>query len=174
MKVFIKTSEVGESTPRVVATYSDDSDVADDAHGAGITVLTLPASVLRYTKRPMLLPGKQPFTNRSFGAQMPTLAADWRERAGAMPVEAEAKHRIAAAFPPDEQTSALIDVINAIISYGTDVSKWPSAAQQLKAELDEKRRYIAEVKMRVQSHIQTLRHDPSNDKIWPPRPLKRP
>jgi hypothetical protein len=175
MKVFVPTSQLGEVKPKILGVYPDNSSIADDAHGEGVTVLTVPGSAIVYDM-PFGIPGK-PLGPEGFRQKIkgnrPMLAADWRQKAGAMPVEAEAKRRIAEAFPLDEQILSLLNIIDTIVTNGTDVSKWPYAAQQLKNELDQKRRYISEVKARAQQNVQVLPSDPGNDHIWPPRLPKK-
>ena len=158
-KVFIRTDDLGNDRPIVVASYKDDIVIADDAHGAGMTVMTVPDQVLG---------GPSP---GSLG--MASLTRGWREHAGDMPVKAEAKRRIEKAFSVSDQLNALFDMVNAITQYGADMSKWPADVRQRKNDYDAGHRYVTEVRNKAQTHIATKPRDPASDKIWPQRPAKK-
>jgi len=158
MKVFVRNL-AGGGEPTVVAFYPDDSDVKDDAHGADATVLTLPSGVLKRG-------------NPDLGG-LPTLLADWRQRAGAAPFEAEAKRRAAEVFAPGEELDVLYELVDILSKYGADASKWPADARQRKAEIDEKFGYLRLLRERVRGFASSQAADPTSDKNWPPRPAKR-
>jgi hypothetical protein len=161
MKVFIRTNDLNEETPIVVACYDDEKAVPDDAHGAGMTVLTLPRELIESPR--IELNGGMPF-----------LAKNWRERAGTMPVEAEARRRIDDAFPVSEQLSALHDMLDAIMRHGADVSKWPEDVRHRKALFDQRWKYVSDVVSKSLEHARTAApRDPSSDKIWPQRMAKK-
>lgn len=162
MKVFVRTSELGgEDPPTVIASYRDDSTVPDDAHGDGVTVLTLPMSALAP-------PPRGGATGRP-GGRLPTLAKDWREKAGTAPVKAEAKRRIEQEFSITDQLNALRELLANVLEHGADVGRWPDDARAHKAELDEKWRYVAEVRERARAHAPSTPIDPGSDKAWPRR-----
>jgi hypothetical protein len=157
MKVFIRSSDLTGEKPRVIAFYPDGSDVPDNAHGDGITVLNLPMSVLV----------------REAYDPVPVLAEDWRARAGSLVVEAEAKRRIDEALPLSEQIGALREMISFIVQYGVNVSEWPAAATARKAELDELWNYIDEIRERARAHMPAIPPNPVSDKVWPRRLAKK-
>jgi hypothetical protein len=166
MKVFIRTDQLNEQKPQIIATYPDESSVSSSAHGEGVTILTLPTDVLARNVR---RPGQQPYVRRS-KFNLPTLVNDWRQRAGTIPVEAEAKRRIGDAIASNDE---LLKILNDIMTFGADVSKWPPDAVQRKIELDEKRNYIDAVRKQMLIHSAAMPYDPSSDKIWPQRILKK-
>ena len=156
MKVFIRTSELSAKKPNVVAFYPDSTDIGDDAHGDGMTVLILPQAVVTADRLGMIF-----------------LDESWRERAGSLPVDAEAKRRIDEAFTVSEQVEALRDLVQFLIEHGADVSNWPADAKERKALLDERWRYIDEVRERARAHGRAPPFDPSSDKAWPRRMTKK-
>jgi hypothetical protein len=157
-KVFIRTNDLSNERPIIVASYPDDATVADDAHGQGMTVLTVPSQVLGG-------PSKE-----SLG--MASLAAGWREQAGDMPVKAEAKRRIESGFSISDQLNMLHEIVDAITKHGADMTKWPADVRQRKMAHDEGRKYIAEVRDKVRAHRAAAPRDPASDKIWPQRMKK--
>lgn len=159
MRVFIRTDELTNDKPTLIAFYPDDSSVADDAHGEGMTVLTLPREVIQ--------------NSQGMKGGMPHLAADWRKRAGSVPIEAEAMRRIEESFPLAEQVKSMHDVIDIITKHGADMSKWPADVRQRKAAYDEKLKYVADVMDKARANTATMPHDPGSDKIWPRRPTKK-
>jgi hypothetical protein len=166
MKVFIRASELMAERPLVVAHYSDETLIRDDAHGEGLIVLTLPQDVITGPSK----------TSHGFSS----LAAGWRERAGSMPVDAEAKRRIEETFPIADQIESMRDVIDSVLKHGADTSKWPADVKQRKAGYDEKWKYVTEVMAKRREHTTVMPRDPSSDKIWPrrlpgkPRPQQAP
>jgi len=158
-KIYIRNSDLTLERPIIVASYSDDTVIADDAHGEGMTVLTVPNQ---------LLGGPSP---GSLG--MASLVTGWRERAGQMPVKAEAKRRIEAGFSVSDQLNALYDLVNAILQYGTDIHKWPADVTQRKLVYDEGFKYVADIREKTKSHGAAMPRDPGSDKIWPQRLAKK-
>jgi hypothetical protein len=158
MKVFIRTSELsGSEPPTVIAFYDDNADIAPDAHGPGTTVLTLPGKVL----------DRDPEYRRP-----PRLARDWRDRAGSLPVEAEANRRVEDVLPAADQAATLHELVDLIIKHGTDVSKWPTDAKNRKAEIDEAWTYVRGVRSRARS-LKSAPPDLASDKAWPTRIAKK-
>jgi hypothetical protein len=158
VKVFVRGTT--DKNPMVVAFYPDDADVSATAHGEGVTVLTLPAGVIAAPKK-------------DGGSGMPTLIDDWRDRAGAIPVEAEAKRRINEAFPLAEQIDALQDMLTFLMKHGANPATWPEDALARKAEIDVRWKYVGEVKERARAHGSVPVLDPGSDKIWPTRIPKK-
>lgn len=160
MKVFIRTAELERGDkPKVIAFYPDEAAVKPDAHGGGTTVLTLPNNTVIRDDR------------RKGGSGMYVLADNWRELAGSMPVEAEAKRRVDDVLPLTDQVDRLRETIDLIISHGVDQSKWPPEANQRKADFDARLRYVNEVRERARSQSTTAAsHEISSDKFWPRRP----
>lgn len=159
MKVFVRTGDlaIGDK-PRVLAFYPDSTEVKDDAHGDGVTVLTLPSNAVVRQGR-----GRR-------GGGMFVLADDWRDRAGSLPVEMEAKRRSDEVFPLAEQISSLRETVQNIFTHGSDPTQWPDDLKTRKAELDEKWRYLGEVKDRARASASAPLIDLRSDKIWPRRP----
>jgi len=156
MKVFIRSDEIASEKPIVIGMYPDDSNIADDAHGSGISVVSVPDGLVERTRGEPL-----------------RLAANWRERVGSSPVAAEAKRRIEDAFSLADQVQSLHDLIEAIVSHGPDMSKWPADVRQHKQALDEKWKYVGAVRAKANEHSKALPRDPSNDKAWPQRLVKK-
>jgi hypothetical protein len=154
-KVFIRSSDLTRERPIIAASYQDDYPIPDDAHGEGMTIMTLPHSVLGGPSKDSL--------------GLPSLLPGWRERAGDIPVKAEAKRRITEAFSISDQLNALFDMVDAILKYGTDQNKWPADIAQRKRAYDEARKYIAEVMEKARVHVGVMPRDPSKDNAWPPR-----
>jgi hypothetical protein len=158
MKVFIRTSELTSDKPHVIAFYPDGSNIKNDAHGTGLTVLTVPDTVL---------------AQGDAADPIPKLIKDWRTRAGSVIVESEAKRRIDEALSSIDRFTTLREVIEFVVQHGSDVSKWPSEAKARKAEIDELWRYLGEIRERARAHASVIPHDPGSDKVWPRRPIKR-
>jgi hypothetical protein len=155
MKIFVRTNDLTAERPTVIAAYTDDTVIADNAHGDGMTILSLPKEVIRNPE--------------TFGSGMLFLSPDWRERAGSMPVEGEAKRRIDDVFTIYDRLNALQDMIDAITTHGADASRWPPEARKCKTAFDEQRKYITEVRDRLRQHIAAPPRDPSGEKLWPQR-----
>jgi len=153
-KVFIRTNDLANERPIIVASYADNTEIADDAHGQGMTVMTLPAFLLGG-------PSKE-----SLG--MSSLVTGWRDKAGAIPVKAEAKRRIERDFSVADQLNILHELVDAILKHGADMSKWPADVRQRKMAHDEGRKYIADVRERARTQTIVPR-DPASDKLWPQR-----
>jgi hypothetical protein len=159
-KVFIRSSDLTRERPIVVASYNDDVDIPDNAHGEGMSVLILPS---------YLLAGP---STESLG--MSSLAKGWRARAGEIPIKAEAQRRIEKGFPVLDQLTLVHEMIDAITKYGTDLSKWPADVRQRKMAYDEGCKYITDVKDKARTHSAgVMPRDPASDKIWPPRLTKK-
>jgi hypothetical protein len=161
MKVFIRTSDIANEKPILIASYPDESDIKDNAHGEGMIVLTVPREVI------------QSPTHGAAGNGMPYLAKDWRERAGTVPVAAEAKRRIEDAFPISDQLRSLHEMIDAMTKYGAQEAAWPPEIRQRKAAFDERWKYVTDVTSKANEHAPAMPRDPSNDKLWPRRPMKK-
>jgi hypothetical protein len=163
MKIFIRADDLAAKRPTIIAAYEDNVEIADNAHGDGMTVLYLPKDVMKIPK-----------AGEVEGGGMMYLAPDWRERAGSMPVEGEAKRRIEEVFSISDRLNVLQDMIEAITTHGADSSRWPPEARKNKTSFDEQQRYITEVRSKAREHLAALPRDPSGEKLWPqrPRPVK--
>jgi hypothetical protein len=157
-KVFIKSDQLTHERPIIVASYADDTVIADDAHGPGLTVMTVPNSVLG---------GPAP---ESLG--MSSLIPGWREKVGSLPVKAEARRRIERSFSISDQLNVLHDMVDAITRHGADPNKWPADVRQRKQVYDEGRRYIADVREKARGHA-VMPRDPASDKAWPQRMTRK-
>ena len=157
-KVFVRTNDLDNERPIIVAKYRDDTVIADDAHGDGVTVLTVPDQVLGG-------PSKE-----SLG--LPSFVAGWRGLVGDIPVKAEAKRRIERSFSISDQLNALNDMVDAILKHGVDMARWPADVRQRKMAYDEGHKYIADVMDKVRANA-TMPRDPSSDKVWPRRLTKK-
>jgi hypothetical protein len=160
MKVFIRSSEIGEDSPTVIATYNDDIDVPSNAHGEGTTMLTVPRSAI--------IPSPDATIAGRLAAVPPKLISGWRERAGQTIAEGEAKRRIDDVLPSSDQLITLHELIALSLQHGTDVSKWPTDAKNRKAEIDDAWNYVRAVKERARSRG-PISGDPTNDRSWPTR-----
>ena len=99
---------------------------------------------------------------------MSSLVTGWRDKAGAIPVKAEAKRRIERDFSVADQLNILHELVDAILKHGADMSKWPADVRQRKMAHDEGRKYIADVRERARTQTIVPR-DPASDKLWPQR-----
>lgn len=159
-KVFIRTNDLGNERPIIFASYKDDSLIPDNAHGEGMTVLTLPDGLLGAVSQEAL--------------GMASLVKGWREKAGDIPVKSEAKRRIEQGFSTADQLNALHDLIDAMLKYGADISRWPADVQQRKLNYDEGFKYIADVMEKTRAHASAaMPRDPASDKVWPHRLTKK-
>jgi hypothetical protein len=160
MKVFVRTDSLaGGEKPVVIAIYPDDSDVPINAYGEGTTLLNVPMHAI---ERP------PPDTGVGF-----VLSHNWRDTVGDVPIKAEAKHRIEEAFPISDQLNNLHEMIDAVMKYGIDISKWPAEARRSKTESDKKWNYVSEVRERAKTHVAAMPYNPSSDKIWPRRLMQK-
>jgi len=151
MKVFVRTGDLSNPDPIVVASYSDETVVPDNAHGEGLSVLTVPSDAVS-----------------TIEDGLPRLKRNWREQSGTMPVEAEARRRIEKDFSVADQVSALYELVTLILDRGGDVSKWPRQAIARRSELDDLFSHVAAIRERArQNPVAPL--DPSSDKLWPRR-----
>jgi hypothetical protein len=157
MKIVVRSNELGGASPSVVAFYPDNSDVSADAHGEGMTVISVPQNVLAYETR-----------EDGTRSPMPILAKDWRERAGSLPLHAEARRRIDDVLSVDEQMLSLHELIDLAIQHGTDISKWPQEAKDRKAEIEHQWKYIRDITERVRA-TKSAPANPTSDKNWPTR-----
>jgi hypothetical protein len=156
MKIFIRTSSLGEKAPHILASYPADSPITADSHGPEMTMLEVPN--LGFSKAP----------NETF----PRLPEDWRERLSESILEMEAKKRINDVLSPLEQMTTLHELINLIMRHGTDVSQWPDNAKTRKAEIDDAWNYVREIRTRAQA-MRSLPPNPTSDQHWPTRIAKR-
>lgn len=107
MKVFISKSEQTSKNPRVLAVYSDATEIADDAHGKDAIMLRLPGNALVAKIDPVT------------GVPLPSTLADrWQEA------------------KPTGDVAVLHELLNTVIDYGHDVTKWPPEARALKVKID--------------------------------------
>lgn len=157
MKVFVRSSNLAGERPVVLAFYPDDSNVGNDAHGEGVTILTLPMEAIEKGEH----------------SGLPSLVKDWRARAKSIPIHAEAKRRIEEAFTIEDQVNALREMIEMIMEHGLDSERWPVAARERKIAIDEKWSYIDEVKERARAHSPNVLINPDSDKLWPRRLTKK-
>jgi hypothetical protein len=156
MKIFVRSSGLGESRPQVVAYYDDDTDVPADAHGPGMMVINVPPNALVQETLPSGI------------LDAPRLVPNWRELASTQIVAGEAKRRIEEVLPPAEQLATLRELIDFIIQHGIDVSQWPAEAKTRKAKIDDAWNYVRSVK----EHASSMKPAPANfasDKVWPTR-----
>lgn len=155
MRLFIRTSDIAGKAPQVIASYPGNT-VAPDLHGPDMTMLEVPDTLL-LAKLP-----DEPF---------PRLPDDWRVRLGEPILQAEAERRIEGALSRLEQMTSLRETVELILEHGSDVSQWPAAATQRKAELDEVWKYVREVSERART--KSLPSNPVSDKNWPARIAKK-
>jgi hypothetical protein len=156
-KIFVRTNDLGEERPILIAQYNDGYPIADNAHGDGMTVLTVPREIIG---RP---------SKDSCG--LPSLVAGWRDKAGSMPVKAEAQRRIEEGFSTSDQLTALRDMLEAVMTHGVDANAWPPDVKARKIAFDEKWKYVTDIQNKMREHA-VMPRDPASDKVWPQRPRK--
>jgi hypothetical protein len=101
MKVFIHRSEMAQNNPQVLASYPDDSEVADSAHGTGVMVFTVSADAL---------------TQKEVGGmRVQALAGDWRQRSEQANV-----------LTMRERVNMLHELLQLVIKHGADTKQWPA------------------------------------------------
>ena len=100
MKVFIQP---GTSPPRVIAVYSDDSDVKADAHAGAQMITVAPDALLRPAGEGGV-PGNT------------TLATDWQERTDRAKI-----------FSASDRVNTTYELLRLVMKNGHDVNTWPSA-----------------------------------------------
>jgi hypothetical protein len=116
MKVFVRANELSaDGEPTVIASYDDNTDVPNDAHGEDVTVLTV---------SPKALKARSP--NASYEVPAFRLVKNWRDHAGSKSTHIDANERIA----------AVREMLELVIKHGTDLMIWPADAKARKAELD--------------------------------------
>jgi hypothetical protein len=104
MKVFVRDDEV-------IAYYDDNADVSSDAHGAGVTMLTVPGNAITHEMDPNhVLPPRV------------KLAHDWRTRS------AETKRT--------DRLGTLHELVELVIHHGSNIAAWPAEAKTRKSEID--------------------------------------
>ena len=106
MKVFVRSTDLAnDERPLVMGFYDDASEITGDAHGPGMTMLTVAPGLLVNDKR-----------KDGSLEPMARLSPDWRQRS-------------ANYFPPSERLASLYAMLAGIIEHGADVSKWPASAK---------------------------------------------
>jgi hypothetical protein len=158
VQVFIRSTDIGAPSPIIIAQYTNPVD--HDTHGAGMSVLIVPAEAIH-----------QPDPNK--GEVMPTLIQNWQAIVGAGAAAGEAARRIQSTFPMSEQMESLHLAVNSIQKYGYDSTKWPSDVRNRQAQFDAKWKYVEDVKAQAQKYSSTMPHDLSSDKAWPQPPAKK-
>lgn len=155
MKVFVRTSQVNEKSPDVVATYKSDAEVPEGAHGEGMTVLELPSDMVVLSPDP-LRPMK--------------LKDNWRSANPEKVMDAEADRRVHEVFSVKDQLEAIYDLVSITIDYGTDEAQWPQEARDRKAAIDKGFNYVGQVRDRArQSRGGEVKINPAGDAAWPKR-----
>ena len=156
MKVFIKTSELSQHSPNVIASYPDNSDVAANAHGDGVIVVTVPQNLI------------QSVTDSNFQSRV-KLVEGWRERAGKTIMVAEAERRALEVFPRDQQVRAINELVFSVLRHGPDPEKWPNEAKQRYIKIDQLWKYLGALDEVVAGRVQAPTN-PLSDEHWPTRP----
>jgi hypothetical protein len=163
MKVFIRSDDLTNERPIIIEYYPDGSEVQDNAHGEGMTVLTVPKDVIQSQ-------GKAGVDGRNIGP--PALVSNWRQHVGSRPIDAEAEKRINEVFTQTEQISALHEIIDAMINHGIDSTNWPENLKVRRAEIEAQFEYVKAVKESARAHATSIPLNPGSDKIWPRRITK--
>lgn len=116
MKAFVRSTDLGRGKEvDVVAYYEDGVDVPPDAHGPGMSIITVAPGTL--------IPPKQ--TPDGMRRGMPRLPQDWEQRSAHF-------------FPAAERTASVYELVSFVIEHGADVSKWPASAKERTAKIKQK------------------------------------
>jgi len=158
VQIFLRSSDLGLQNPPIIALHPDVRKVDNTTYGDGMTIYWLTMDAVKYPA---------PDSGDSL-----RLVDNWQNYITAPAVTMEATQRIESAFSTMELIDSLHQSIVMMETYGTDISKWPAQARQIKAEIDAKWKYIDEVKIQAEAHIAHVPHDLSSDKMWPARPKK--
>lgn len=158
MKIFIRSGDVTADNIMVMASYSDNTDIADDAHGSGYSVMYVPDNAIERRQ----LPG-QP--------EAMYLKSNWRESADAI-MNGESTRRIAEIFPDDSQRAALAETNSNMMAYGLNIADWPADARTRKGMFDAGWNYITSVKQTAEALKSAVPANPSDDSHWPNKPAK--
>jgi hypothetical protein len=161
MKVFVRSSDLasGEKIP-VVAYYDDDSPVTATAHGAGITVISIPPQLLMHER----IEGEP---SAGFGTAF--LSPDWHTHAGPEVMRGEARRRADMVLPPEQRLIALYELINLMLAHGADAARWPTDAKNRLADLQRQFDYVQKV-YAVAATFQQAPVNPASDSHWPNKP----
>jgi len=149
-QVFIRSTDVGAANPVVVGMYPETRPVDNDTHAAtSIYMLPIEAIV-------------QPTDATGY---VPTLVDNWQSMIiassmGAMHVEAN--------FALSAQVESLRETVEAMMKYGTDVTKWPPDVRTKKNTVDEKWKYVDAVKETMRTKAGS--HELASSKSWPTPP----
>ena len=168
MHVFVRRSDLAapnQDAVPIVGYYNDETEVPADAHGADVTMFSVPdwAIVNNYpSEYNMVPPGSRPIG--------PTLPKNWRETYRASIVGEEAARRILEVFPEYSQRNSVSELNGYILQFGTNVTEWPNRARNRKAEIDRCWNYVNAVRTRHGALANTtLPSDPTADSVWPSR-----
>src|SRR5262245_55989281 len=157
IQVFIRSEELANTNPTVIASYPSTRPVDPTTHGQGMSVYVLDVEALKHPG-PDTIPGAM------------TLVDNWQQYISTTAVSAEATRRIQNTFSMQEQLESLHLTVVSIEQYGTDPTKWPVETRQRKAQYDEKWKYVDAVLKQAQAHRAVIPHDLSSDKSWPRPP----
>ena len=156
LQVFIKSEELSTNNPTVIACYPETRQLPTDVHGAGMSIYVLPVEAI-----------KQPTDDD----RVPRLVDNWQSM---IQVSLMAASRIGQTFTLEAQIDSLRKTIESMMTYGTDLSKWPQSERQHKADADALWKYVDEVNTQAKAHAVNLPHDVSSDKVWPVPPGYQP
>jgi hypothetical protein len=159
MQAFVVRDDLLHEAPdtpvHVIATYANEQATLIEQHGTEYTVVTVPDDKI---VRESPAPGMPPM--------FMVLKSDWRE--SYVPViNAEASRRILLVFPEYRQRNSTAAVQDYITRYGADVTVWPQAAKDVKAESDRGWTYVHDVRTAANAWT-AMPVDPTADSIWPP------
>lgn len=147
-------NRTGDDPIPVVAFYEASVDISSDAHGEGMTVITVPSDAIESGT-----PGIGP-----------VLAPGWRDKYRAEVAGGEASRRILEVFPDHSQRNSSAEYSNYITLHGADTSRWPQAAQLRRAEIERAWTYVNAVRTANAKLVtSTLPRDPTANGHWPAR-----
>jgi hypothetical protein len=160
LKIFIKTDELNQKNPRVMASYQAERTptINENTH-PGMTMFVIPEIPFKMTKEH---PG-------DFPGSLPIMPDGWKETLGPHIMNGEAQKRIAEVLPPEDQMLSLYELLDMLLQHGTNVTKWPTSAQNRKAEIADAWDYAREVTARA-SNFKMMPATVDSDKNWPARP----
>lgn len=169
MQIFVKRADLTGQADEIVyavATYDDATQVDPAAYDKiAITVFILPPTAVQIVVPTPPANGDIPLMPVD---RRPTLVKSWRMDYVTQIPAGEAGRRIYSAFPDYSQMNSNNEMNGYITQYGNDSSKWPSAAQNRKAEIDRCWTYVNAVRASANAMAQQmLPVDPTADGHWP-------
>jgi hypothetical protein len=149
VQVFVPRAALPNDGPvPVLAMYDPPEDLSLDAHGVNATALVLPvAAVSGYL-----------------------LVRRWRDYLTSA-IKAEASRRILSIAPQFKQLDFLTESVVAILTYGTDRSRWPPDVQARLEHGMALWRYTEAVRGRSDALEAAPPSDPTDDVHWPTPPV---